>query len=207
MERRRPRTRQQEHVVPARQKRLRILGEEELKTLYGRPRFTPEERAHYFSLSRAEHERLQEFRSVKSQVSFVLQLGYFKARHLFFPFGLHEVREDLQYVLARHCKDRPLPDQSPVDNQTRLKQQRVILALCGYRHCDRETRAHLEAKAQHAARVSSKPVYILRELLQYLTAQQLVAPGYSFLQDTVGKSSAATNSAPYITVPRRCYRR
>jgi hypothetical protein len=164
------------------------LDKEEVATLYGRPRFTFEERAHYFSLSPAEYDQLQEFRSVKSQVSFVLHLGYFKARQMFFSFGLSEVSEDLQYVLVRHCHNRPLPDQHPVDTQTRGKQQRAVLTLCGYRPCDRETREHLAAKARHAARVSSKPVYILRALLQYLTDQQRVTPGYSFLQDTVGKA-------------------
>jgi hypothetical protein len=188
MEQRRPRTRSHAHALPARQKRLRILDKEEVATLYGRPRFTFEERAHYFSLSPAEYDQLQEFRSVKSQVSFVLHLGYFKARHMCFSFGLSEVSEDLQYVLVRHCHNRPLPDQHPVDTQTRGKQQRAVLTLCGYRPCDRETREQLAAKARHAARVSSKPVYILRALLQYLTDQQRVTPGYSFLQDTVGKA-------------------
>jgi len=79
MEQRRPRTRSHAHALPARQKRLRILDKEEVATLYGRPRFTFEERAHYFSLSPAEYDQLQEFRSVKSQVSFVLHLGYFKS--------------------------------------------------------------------------------------------------------------------------------
>jgi hypothetical protein len=32
-------------------KRLRILGEEEIEALYGRPRFTSEERQEYFNVS------------------------------------------------------------------------------------------------------------------------------------------------------------
>src|SRR5260221_1117935 len=102
-------THRQEPVVAARQKRLRILDEDELEALYGQPRFTPEERAHYFSFSSAEHEKLQEFRSIKSQAAFMLQLGYFKARHLFFLFGLQEVIAYLQYILMPYCPDRPLP--------------------------------------------------------------------------------------------------
>ena len=30
------------------QRRLRILGDDEIDALYGRPRFTPDERVHYF---------------------------------------------------------------------------------------------------------------------------------------------------------------
>ena len=33
------------------QKRLRILRDDEIDALYGRPRFTPEEREEYFALS------------------------------------------------------------------------------------------------------------------------------------------------------------
>ena len=35
--------------------------------------------------------------------------------------------------------------------------------------------------------LSTQPVYILREALKYLEQQRLVAPGYSFLQDLVGR--------------------
>ena len=37
------------------------------------------------------------------------------------------------------------------------------------------------------AMLSTQPVYILREALQYLEKQRLVAPGYTFLQDMVGR--------------------
>jgi hypothetical protein len=82
------------------QKRLRILGDDEIEAIYGRPRFTPEERIQYFSLSQAEAELLTELRSVKSQTYFVLQLGYFKAKHLFFTFDLNEVEPDMQFRIS-----------------------------------------------------------------------------------------------------------
>lgn len=65
------------------QKRLKILSEDEVKSIYGRPCFTYEDRCHYFSLSEPGKELLNTLRSVKSKAYFVLQLGYFKAKHLF----------------------------------------------------------------------------------------------------------------------------
>ena len=59
------------------QRRLKILETDEIEVLYGRPRFTPEERTDYFTLSPLESEALQAFRAVKAQVTFILQLGYF----------------------------------------------------------------------------------------------------------------------------------
>jgi TnpA family transposase len=170
------------------QKRLRILGDDEIEAIYGKPCFTYEERVQYFSLSQPEKDALQELRSVKSQAYFVLQLGYFKARHLFFTFDLHEVEEDIQYVLEQHFNNRKIVNLSAVDKHTRLKQQHLILEIFDYRSCDAEEHQKLEAKTRQAAMVCAKPIYIFREIMHYLTEQRIVAPGYSFMQDTVGKA-------------------
>ena len=116
------------------EKRLRILGEEEIEALYGRPHFTAEDRLEYFSLSPTETAALEPLHSVKSRVCFILQLGYFKARHLFFTFSLQEVEADTQYLRAQYFSDSPLTDLE-ITKVTRLKQQRLILSLCGYRSC------------------------------------------------------------------------
>lgn len=117
--------------------RLRILGDDEIDELYARPTFAPDERTQFFSLSQPEKDLLQELRSLKSQAYFVLQLGYFKAKHLFFNFDLDKVKDDTQFVLEQHFDGRHLDDLSAVDKKTRLKQQRLILQLLGYRNCNR----------------------------------------------------------------------
>ena len=84
-------------------KRLSILGDDEIEVLYGRPRFTPEERVEYFLLSREEKTVLEQLHSMTSRLHFVLQLGYFKARHLFFVFDLPEVMENALYIRDQYC--------------------------------------------------------------------------------------------------------
>lgn len=166
--------------------RLRILAPDEIEALYGRPTFSAEERRLYFTLSPVEKVALESLHSIKSRFYFILQLGYFKARHQFFVFSTREVEED-----ARELQTTSFPDWEfshfAVTKVTRLKQQRLILDLFHYRFCDAEARQDLERKAQQVARVSSKPVFLFRELLQYLTEQRLVAPGYSSLQKMIGK--------------------
>ena len=66
-----------------RQKRLHTLSDDEIEALYGRPRFTPEERLEYFTLSPVEKAALEPFHSIKSRIYYNLQLGYFKARQMF----------------------------------------------------------------------------------------------------------------------------
>lgn len=170
------------------QKRLKILSEDELKSIYGRPSFTYEDRCYYFSLSEPEKELLETLRSIKSKAYFVLQLGYFKAKHLFFTFDLHEVEEDLRYVLKEHFNQSEIADLRSIDKSTRLKQQHLILELFNYRSCDAEERKQLENKACKAATYCGKPIYIFREIMNYLTENNIVVPGYSFMQETVGKA-------------------
>jgi TnpA family transposase len=180
------------------QRRLKILETDEIDTLYGRPRFTSEERTYYFALSQPEAEALQEFRAIKAQVAFILQLGYFKAKHVFVPGDLAEVPEDLAYILLHYFPTATLEDRRPLNKRTRLKQQHVILALCHYRSCDAPIRQHLAAKARDAARVSGKPVYIFQELLHYLDEHRIVVPGYSVLQEVV--SNALTHEQHRLTM-------
>jgi len=109
------------------QKRLRILSLDEIETIYGRPRFTDEDRIQYWCLSQPERDVLALLRSVKSQVYFILQLGYFKAKHLFFTFDLTEVSEDVEYVLSQHFKLSNMTSLTAIDKHTRLRQQQLIL--------------------------------------------------------------------------------
>lgn len=185
------------------QKRLSILGEDEIETLFGRPRFTHEERIQYFSLSQLEKELLQGLRSVKSQAYFILQLGYFKAKHLFFIFDLHEVVEDLQLVLEQYFEHKKITGLSAVAKHTRLKQQSLILELCDYRSCDAEERQQLEILAQQATMVCGKPIYVFRELMNYLAEQRIVPPGYSFIQDMISRALTYEQKR-LTTITRNC---
>ena len=170
--------------------RLRILSEDEIEILYGRPRFTQKERAQYFTLSQIETDLLEELRSVRSQTYFILQLGYFKARHLFFIFDFREVEEDVNYILQQYFPHAKMDDLSSVNRRTRMRQRQLILKLCNYQNCDAGQRVKLKIKARQAAMVCSKPIYVFRELLQHLLEQRIVAPGYSFMQDAVADALA-----------------
>ncbi len=80
-----------DHETSSTPKRLSILDDEEIEALYGRPCFTPDERVHYFSLTKPEQEGIQLFLGVPSQLSFLLQLAYYKDNLRFFSFTFGEV--------------------------------------------------------------------------------------------------------------------
>lgn len=166
-------------------KRLTILEVEEIESVYGLPVFDEEERAFYFSLAPPERAALSQLHGMKSTIYFILQLGYFKARRQFFVFNLKQVAADAQYIQRIYFPDVDLTDLD-ITKVTRLKQQSLILELFQYRVCGSEERERLKTKAQQVARISSRPIYVFRELLAYLTRGRLVAPGYTVMQELIG---------------------
>ena len=167
------------------ERRLSILSSEELADIYDLPVFDAEERDVYFTLSSQEARCLQDLHTLKSRVIFCLQLGYFKAKQLFFSFDLAEVAEDLQHILDRYFVGQVLSNTKPLNKRTRLKQQRLILDLCSYRACQQEERELIEQKARDLARSLVKPNTLFRELLRFLEDQGICLPGYSSMQNMI----------------------
>jgi Domain of unknown function (DUF4158) len=173
---------------PTTSKRLRILELGEIDTLYARPSFTPDERSLYFTLTAPERAALYDFRSLPSQLAFILQLGYFKAKRLFFPIVFTDIADDVAAVLGRHFPQTLPGDWPPPSKPTILKHRAAILGLFQYRLCLADERRLLTLRARLVAQLSSKPIYIFRELLQLLTEQRIVAPGYTVLLEIVSQA-------------------
>ena len=167
--------------------RLEILTASEIEDWYGLPRFTSDDRRLYFDLTAVEHRAAAACKPVVAPY-FVLQLGYFKAKQQFFSFQQEAtVLEDLHHIVERHFPSRDLASVRMPGRVTRMGQQNVILRLMRYRFCDETVLGQLERKAQRSARLSIQPIFLLREILQGLAQERIVAPAYKTLQDLVGR--------------------
>jgi len=169
-------------------RRLSILTAQEIDDLYGLPRFSEDDRLLYFDLSPTERELVDGVFTLSVAVHLVLQLGYFKARRQLYVYSVDEVTEDVKHILRRHFPARDIAEIKARSRSTRQEQQQLILKLFGYRLCTAAVKADLERKAQRVAMLSAQPIFILREALQYLVHQRIVAPGYTYLQDMVGQA-------------------
>ena len=169
-------------------KRLRILTDNEIKALYDIPNFTDEEREQYFSLDPSEKAEFQKLRSLPSKVHFILLLGYFKAKKIFCLFKGQEVQQDVNYILQRYFPDIDHLPNLDIAISTRLAQQSRILNLLNYHDCTKENKNTLQEKARYFATIFTKPIYIFKELVNYLESHRIVIPVYSLMQDIVGKA-------------------
>lgn len=166
--------------------RLTILSAEEIDDLYSVPQFTEEDRQLFFDFSPPEIAALGTHKtSVAAYLA--LELGYFKAKQQFFTFEQNEVAADLRYILHRYFHGKNLAWIKSPSRPRRILSQQTILQLFNFRQCDKALRSELEQKARRVATLSTHPLFIMRELLQYLGSERIVVPSYTSMQDLVGR--------------------
>ena len=177
-----------DRVLPQRD-RLRILSPDEYDLLWGQPRFSDTDRAFYFDLNPKEEALVGRLRTIRTKAHFLLQLGYFRACQRFFPLDMDLVADDLAYVCQRYLGGVTAPDLA-VSKHTRQQHVQWILDRFGFQPMDTQARGAVEARVLSAARISSRPLYVLRDLVDHLRRQRIVLPGYTYLQDVVRRALA-----------------
>ncbi len=175
-----------------RTKRLYLLDAAEVAALYDQPHFTDEERAYYFSLSPTEATLMQTFTDEAVQAFFVLQLGYFKAKQRFFSVKLVDVLSDLICIVNQHGLGVAPDDLRLLNPRTRQHQRQIILDYVRYRYAHAQERQQAYQVVLQAARISPKPQYLLRILLQFCASERIILPAYTTVQETIiGKAITA----------------
>lgn len=169
---------------------LKILSVNQEKELYGIPVYSQQERETYFEISPEIKFFLSSFSSLQSKILFILQLGYFRTRCMFWPMeDLLKNKEDLNFI----C-DRFYPTafrgfaKYKVPINTRLLQQKIIMKIYGYQKLGKENKDSLYEQARRIVRINARPIYIFGGLKRFLEANRIIIPGYSILQNMIGKS-------------------
>jgi len=172
-------------------KRLKILSKSEVTELYELPRFTNQQRALYFTLDDLEMKAMQSRYSLESRVHFILQLGYFKYRAIFFNFSFTDIEEDLNYILQQYFPKAKTP-QIMINPKTQWQNQSAILTLLQFKLFDNTAKQKLETIAREKIKTCTDPRYIFDALIHFLDTHQITLPGYSILQDIIGQSFVET---------------
>lgn len=169
--------------------RLQILSEQEALAIYGRPIFNEVEQRHYFSLTEVElvHLKLRTIngKDTSSKVYFILQLGYFKAKHLFFKFNYINVKNDVAFILSIYMPNDTIPTKLPT-RKIQVSTRLTILGLLGFQDDSDKTNELISKKAHILVQKIINPPEIFNELKNTLERNRFVLPPYSRLQDTIG---------------------
>ncbi len=79
-------------------KRITLLTKSEIKAIYDYPAFSDEERQCHFYLSEQELEIIETLATAENKVCFILMLGYFKARTIFYRINFRKSHKDMAYI-------------------------------------------------------------------------------------------------------------
>ncbi|MBA2648703.1 MAG: Tn3 family transposase [Legionella sp.] len=169
--------------------RLHILTNQEISAIYDCPRFNDLERRHYFSLSEKELGSVK-LRSINgkeasSKLYFILQLGYFKAKHMFFQLHYIEAEEDVNFILNTYLPNDLIPTSLPT-RKFQLSAQLLILNLMGFRDDLNEIKDLILKKSSILVQKTTVPIEIFGELKNLLEKNKMVLPPYSRVQDAIG---------------------
>jgi TnpA family transposase len=167
------------------EKRISILSAAEVSEIYDRPNFSSSERECYFELEPHEQSLINTKADIETKIDLILQLGYFKCKRTFFDFPLSDVEEDLVFVANKYF-DNVIVRKPKIGREARSKNQIKILSVNNYaRYSKSKHLAVLQSVASKSILTSNNPEFILREILDYLYSNKIIAPGYSTLQDIV----------------------
>ncbi|MBE9401953.1 Tn3 family transposase [Acinetobacter albensis] len=170
--------------------RLTILSDAEREALYGLPDFDDAQRLDFLSLTEAELALVGSRPSLHIQVYYVLQIGYFKAKHTFFRFDWSDVEDDCIFVL-NHYFHGEVFERKSITKHEYYTQRKQIVGLFGYRQWAAEFLPQLVQQAEQTVRRDVMPGFIAAELIVWLHDHKIVRPGYTTLQELVSETLSA----------------
>lgn len=172
-------------------KRIILLSDAEIAELYNLPMFTEKDRNIYFSLSSDDHKLLNEYRTLKLKIYFILQLGYFRATQNFYNFILEDVPEDAIYLLNRYFFQS---NNILLGKPHRIKiktQQNIILKNYNYTNWSNDLTPKIISYLLESIKYYPKTPTNLSELFKFFQREKIVIPSYRILQDIFSKVISA----------------
>lgn len=169
-------------------KRLTIASEAERVALYGLPDFDDDQRMEYFIFTEPELMLALARPALPAQVYCTLQMGYFKAKQLFFRFSWDKFpKEDVAFILDRYFASQDFFRFS-ISKHEFYAQRTAIVSFFGYRPWCQEFSPQLQKLAGQIVSRDVTPSFIVAELIAFLKEQKLVRPGYTTLQTVVSEA-------------------
>jgi len=98
--------------------RLAVLNNAEQEALYGLPDFDDAQRLEFLALACSRQ-------GLPAQIYCILQIAYFKAKHLFFRFGWNDVKDDCDFILSHYFHGESFPDQSPTKHERYAQREKI----------------------------------------------------------------------------------
>jgi TnpA family transposase len=165
--------------------RIKLLSDVEVAELYALPKFDEIDREYYFSINENENKVLTKLIKPHTRLYFILQLGYFRAKKMFYKISSGAISDDILHIKKRYfsggVNDVEFQEKLPKDS---LLQQKVdILRLFQYQEWSNEIKPDVVAHLRDLIKLYPKGNDTLRELFVFLENKRITIPSYRTLQD------------------------
>ncbi|MGB4192165.1 MAG: Tn3 family transposase [Rickettsiales bacterium] len=172
-------------------KRLSILTELEHLALYAFPDFNNIQRKQFFNFTHNEIHMIFSRSSLEKQIYCALQVGYFKAKQLFFSFQWEDIPdEDINFLLKRYFK-HTIIQKIKISKHECYAQRSLILKLFNYKKWSKQT---LNITIEKLSKITKQDInsgFILNELIVFLRNEKIIRPNHTTLQSII--STAINN--------------
>lgn len=169
--------------------RLRILTIDEVDRLYSCPQFNDVEQRHYFILPQELLSTLKiaelNGKNTSTKLYFILQYGYFKAKHQFFNINYSKMKNDVMFIMKNYMPNDRIPTKLPT-NKTQTRTKRQLLKFMQFSDDLAKIDQLTIEKASALVRKTQNPLEIFEEVIKNLEDNKMVLPSYSRLQDMIG---------------------
>ncbi len=165
-------------------KRIYILNDQEIDSLYGLPHFSADEREIFFSLNESESKVLAEITSISTKIHFILCLGCFKAKQRLFQYDYSSINLDVKFIILKYFPNMKISKYF-LSNADKASNNKRILELCSFKEFNANIKKSVIEYLISLARRLICHITIFSELVSYLSTRNIILPPYSTLQDLV----------------------
>lgn len=162
-----------------------LLTEKEQVDIYALPQFNAKERTEYFTLNDNEISELRSFEDITEALYFCISLVFFKLKHTLVYFTYRQTTEERRHLIQRYFPGRSIPLSLPQSPRAVVRIENKVLALCGYRRCQTNTRRQLERKLLTIAPRYPKQRALCKKLLDLCIQEHIEIPKLTTLQTIV----------------------
>ncbi|CAN5408442.1 hypothetical protein BH10PSE19_BH10PSE19_03670 [soil metagenome] len=175
-------------------KRLQILHKDEVFAIFGVPQFNFAEQNHFFELPKNVLKEVKinktNGKNTSSKLYFILQYGYFQARHQLFSINYQDAKEDVLFIMQHYMPNDRVPHELPI-RKTQAYLKNNILQLMGFSNDSDKTDNLILEKAADLAKITQNLAEMFDEIAKDLEYKKTVSPPYSRLQDLIGSALKA----------------
>lgn len=178
-------------LMRATNERLSLLSEEEQFALYGLPDFDDVQRQEFLTFHSEEQDIFYSRPSISSQIYCALQLGYFKAKQLFFDFTWKEIPpEDWKFILENYFPDHKLMKYDVSRHEFYLQRTSIMQYFKYSNWNNKKHQKILVDKLESLVKIDTLTVFLLPEIITFLKVEKIIRPGYSTLQKLISSTLA-----------------